>query len=304
MDEYENLGHMIRSPESHDQSRPHVYIPHHPVLRADSLTSRIRVVFNASSLTSNGTSLNDHLLAGPKLQTELPAIILRWRQFRFVYSANIAKMYRQSLIDSRDTNYQRILWHSGSSQTPDSFRLLTVTYGMICAPFLALRVLKRLAEDEGNCFPRAVPVLTNHVYVDDVLFGGHDINELRQIHNQLIALLRCGGFELRKWVSNNSVLLTDIDSADHELACSKSLAPENVKVLGIAWNPSHDNFHFHVNLDDSVPTSKRTILSNIARLYDPLGWVTVIISAKIFMQQLWRCQLEWDDPIPPNISPR
>ncbi|XP_011881282.1 PREDICTED: uncharacterized protein LOC105569429, partial [Vollenhovia emeryi] len=91
MREYEELGHMHRIPEPHDASRPPVYIPHHPVFRSDSVTSHLCVVFNASSKTSNGTSLNDHLLAGPKLQTELPAILLQWRQFRYVYSADIAK---------------------------------------------------------------------------------------------------------------------------------------------------------------------------------------------------------------------
>lgn len=234
MNEYEDLGHMSRAPDLKEPSQISVYIPHHPVFRADSLTTRLKVVFNASSLTSNGTSLNDHLLAGPKLQADLPAILLKWRQFRYVYTADIAKMYRQILVDPRDVDFQRILWQPESSQVPQSFRLLTVTYGMTCAPFLALRVLRRLTEDEGSHYPLAVPVLLNHAYVDDLLFGGHDIAELRHIRNQLIGLLRCGGFQLRKWASNHS-LLTDIDPADHGLACSKSLAPdESVKVLGIA----------------------------------------------------------------------
>lgn len=108
MREYEHLNHMRRAPES-PTSNQRVYIPHHPVIKADSATTRLRVVFNASSVTSNGTSLNEFLHSGPKLQTELPAILLQWRQFHFVYSADIAKMYRQILIDERDIDYQRIL---------------------------------------------------------------------------------------------------------------------------------------------------------------------------------------------------
>jgi len=94
MKKYEELSHMHRVSESSSPSQQRVYIPHHPAFRADSSTTRVRVVFNASSTTSNGKSLNDHLLAGPKLQTELPSVILRWRQFRFIYMADIVKMYR------------------------------------------------------------------------------------------------------------------------------------------------------------------------------------------------------------------
>ena len=108
MREYAALGHMRKASPLSESSQC-VNIPHHPVIRDDSATTHLRVVFNASSLTSNGKSLNDNLLPGPKLQTDLAAVIMRWRQFRYVYSADVAKMYRQILVDPRDTDYQRIL---------------------------------------------------------------------------------------------------------------------------------------------------------------------------------------------------
>lgn len=64
--EYEKLDHMRRAPASFRPSGQRVYIPHHAVIRNSSATTRLRVVFNASSLTTNGTTLNDHLHAGPK----------------------------------------------------------------------------------------------------------------------------------------------------------------------------------------------------------------------------------------------
>ncbi|XP_018394880.1 PREDICTED: uncharacterized protein LOC108773541, partial [Cyphomyrmex costatus] len=125
--EYENLGHMkkVDEPVSASQS---VYIPHHAVIREHSSTTRLRVVFNASQSTSNGSSLNDHLMIGPKLQTDLRSVILRWRQHRYVFTADIAKMYRQIQVDPRDQDYQRILWRSSSSEAVQDYRLLTVTY--------------------------------------------------------------------------------------------------------------------------------------------------------------------------------
>ncbi|XP_076660066.1 uncharacterized protein LOC143363353 [Halictus rubicundus] len=299
--EYEALGHMRRVPISPSTSQC-VYIPHHPVLRADSVTTHLRVVFNASSVTSNGSTLNDHLLPGPKLQLDLSTVILRWRTFRFVYTADIAKMYRQILVDERDVDYQRILWRPISSKDTQAFQLLTVTYGMTCAPFLALRVLQQLIEDDGGQFPLAVPVLRSHIYVDDVLFGGNDLLAIRHSRDQLIQLLQRGHMKLRKWASNSVDFLADIDPEDHGLACSKNLAPDDrVKILGISWNPSRDSFQFKVSLAEPLPSTKRAILSTIAKLYDPLGWVTpAIISAKIFIQGLWRLRIGWDDQIPPQ----
>lgn len=63
--EYETLGHMSRL-NALDRSRS--YIPHRGVIRENSLTTKLRVVFNASHKTSSGSSLNDLLHPGPKLQ--------------------------------------------------------------------------------------------------------------------------------------------------------------------------------------------------------------------------------------------
>lgn len=234
--------------------------------------------------------MNDHLYAGPKLQADLPAVILRWRNFQFVATADIAKMYRQIQVDPRDLNHQKILCQPPYADAPMEFQLLTGTYGMACAPFLALRVIKQLALDEGQKFPLTQIILEDNMYVDDVLLGGDNLAQLRETRDQLIGLLSQGGFMLRKWASNSTQLLDDIDPSDHGLACSKNLATdERVKVLGIGWNPSFDRFQFNVTLDSCVPNSKRAILSAIAKLYDPLGWVTpVTILAKILIQRLWR----------------
>ncbi|XP_070526174.1 uncharacterized protein [Cardiocondyla obscurior] len=303
MSEYAALGHMRLAPSVDPRA---VFIPHHPVFRPDSATSRIRVVFNASSRTSNGSSLNDHLYAGPKLQSDLPTVILRWRIFRFVCTADIAKMYRQILVNESDVDFQRILWQPDPSDEIREFQLLTVTYGTACAPFLALRVLKQLSHEDGRDSPLAQHILNHHIYVDDVLFGADDTEQLVEKRNQLVTLLRRGCFTLRKWASNSPLLLSDIDPEDHGLACSPiPVADEHLKVLGIHWMPFADEFRFRVTVSDTLPRTKRSILSVIAKLYDPIGWVTpTIICAKIIIQRLWKLKISWDDPVPPLIMSR
>jgi len=281
-----------------------VFIPHHPVIRDGSSTTHLRVVFNASSITSSGTSLNDNMLTGPKLQTDLAAVILRWRQFRYVYSADIAKMYRQILVDPRDLDYQRILWCDDETERVREYQLLTVTYGTVSAPFLALRVIRQLVHDEGRAFPLAVQILQDNIYVDDVLFGADDIPLLLQTRDQVCALLNRGQFQLRKWSSNSPRLLDGIPEANHGLACSKTLqTDEQLKILGICWVPSQDAFQFRVSIPGSARRTKRSILSIIARLFDPLGWSTpVTIAAKIFLQKLWQIRVDWDEPIPAHLE--
>ncbi|XP_036143399.1 uncharacterized protein LOC118645797 [Monomorium pharaonis] len=303
MREYIILEHMRKAPPADRTNHQCVYIPHHPVIRKDSVTTRLRVVFNASCATSNGTSLNDHLLTGPKLQKDLPAIVLLWCHFKFVYTADITKMYRQILIDPRDLDYQRILWKGDPSEGPIDYQLLTVTYGMNCAPFLALRVIKCLTDDDGHMFPRAVPILRHQTYVDDVLFGGDNIDSVQESREQLVALLRRRKFELRKWASNSPKLLADIDPSERGLSHSKPIGiDDKIKVLGIAWNPTRDAFQIKISTEDLIPRTKRTILSTVAKLYDPLGWVTpVIVASKIFMQQLWRGRIGWDEQIPDDL---
>ena len=103
MNEYKSLEHMkfMQHIELPLGINP-VFISHNPVIWTDSVTRQLRVVFNASAKTSNNSSLNDHMYTGPALQSDLPTIILNWRSYQFVYIVDIAKMYRQILVNLLD----------------------------------------------------------------------------------------------------------------------------------------------------------------------------------------------------------
>lgn len=229
--EYQALGHMNVVKDTDKSTYFPVYLPHHAVLIATSHTTKLRVVFNASCKTRDGTSLNDKLLTGSKLQSDLAAIILCWRQWRYVYTADIAKMFRQILVDCRDADFQRILWRPTEDSSMEHFRLVTVTYGLAPAPYLAMRVLKQLAHDEGHAFPRAAAVVENSFYVDDTLFGADDLNVLRDTRNQLIDLMNRGGFQLRQWVTNSSELLEDLPVNQHDPIDHLITKDDSLKIL-------------------------------------------------------------------------
>ena len=142
--EYLDLGHMEIVPHA-ELSCPDVYyISHHAILKHDK---KIRVVFNASQKATSGKSLNDFLHVGPKLQTDLLTIITRWRFFKYVFTADIVKMFRQFHVSEPDINWLRILWRFNPEQQIQVYRLLTVTYGTASAPYQAIRCLRQLAQN-------------------------------------------------------------------------------------------------------------------------------------------------------------
>lgn len=301
--EYLKMGHMAPESAFSDNPEQRYFTPHHPVLRPSARTTKLRVVFNASSKTSNGNSLNDCMLVGPKLHQELFDIVLRWRMWKYVCCADIEKMFRQISVAPQDTPYQCILWKPPGSDQVQIFRLTTVTYGTASAPYLSMRVLQQLARDEAERFPNASPVLLRDTFVDDVVFGADTKQQCRVIRDELIGMLKSGGFPLRKWESNTEDLLSDLPVSLRARDPEKEFDDDSSKILGIHWRRRDDVFSFQVDLTRPAKLTKRTVLSTIASLFDPLGWVSPsVIIAKIFMQKLWREQLDWDAILPEDLS--
>ena len=210
-------------------------------------------------------------------------------------------MYRQILVHPSDANLQFILWHRRPDSVPTTFRLRTVTYGTASAPYLALRVLQQLATDEGGRYPRGRRILETQFYVDDVLFGADGVSSALADRDELCALLARGGFVLRKWAANHPSLLPDCATST-TFESSVPCAPEGSdlhSVLGIHWIPQADAFRYVVGPPSTPATTKRTILSVAARLYDPLGWISpAVVVAKILLQDLWMRGSDWDAPLP------
>lgn len=156
IDEYLNLNHMEEITDVKEiEDERCVYLPHHPVIREDRDTTKLRVVFDASCKGNNNISLNDNLLIGPKLQQDLRHILIRWRCHKIAIVSDIVKMYRQVSVCKEDTKYQRILWRPSAEETIKHHRLLTLTFGTAAAPYLAVKSLQQLAKDECKGFPTA-----------------------------------------------------------------------------------------------------------------------------------------------------
>ncbi|XP_077294632.1 uncharacterized protein LOC143917108 [Arctopsyche grandis] len=117
LEEYINLGHMseCEPPEAHEV---HCYLPHHVVVKESSLTTKYRVVFYASAKTTSNISLNNILMVGPSVQSDLLSLLLNFRLHKYVITADIKQMYRQIQIAEKNKNVQlnhNSLWWDGPS---------------------------------------------------------------------------------------------------------------------------------------------------------------------------------------------
>ncbi|UYV81292.1 hypothetical protein LAZ67_20000677 [Cordylochernes scorpioides] len=301
MNEYIRLGHMQASCSL--QTEPKYYIPHHCILKAQP--NKLRVVFDASTKTTTQISLNDLLHVGPKLQNNIFSILLKFRTNSVALVADIKKMYRQIRLHPDDIKYQTILWRDCKDLELQEYNLLTVTYGLACAPYLAIRTLHQIAHEVQVSNPRISKIIREDFYVDDLLTGCPTVEDAKGLMQQLIAVLGSGGFVLRKWVSNETSIIEDLPL----LLRGKGEVMEfnrkesGVNVLGIQWDPSYDTLNISCKSGPADIKSKRQIVSAIARIYDPCGWLSpTTVVLKLLLQELWKLKIGWDEDIPASIQ--
>ncbi|XP_008475864.2 uncharacterized protein LOC103512857 [Diaphorina citri] len=265
MSEMVENGFMVKALNQKDKSG--YFIPHHAVIRPESASTKLRVVYDGSAKTNSGKSLNDILHSGPTLYNELFMILVNFRLFPFVLIGDITKMFLQIKMDPKDWKYQRLLWRNSPDQPLEVFELTVVIFGLRSSPFLAQRTVKQLIHDESKYFPRAEKI-QDSLYMDDCVISFLTEEDGKLFYHDVVNLFKKGGFTFTKWGSNSQNILEDIPVEDQIGVWNHDSL--NCKVLGIHWNGTTDNFEFRVNQKPTQCT-KRSILSSILTMFDPLG---------------------------------
>ena len=246
------------------------YLPHRPVIKEDRVTTKIRIVYDASSKT-NGPSLNDCLHPGPSLTEPLIAMLLRFRCNPVAFIVDIEKAFLNIDIHPEYRDYLRFLWFKDMNNlspsdicdsTFQTYRFCRLPFGLTCSPFLLNAILHRhcdlLPDTEiGDLLKRSL-------HVDDVSSGAQDDSSVFDLFTTFKQHLATGSFNLRKFESNSSGL---------ELLINGDVSQPVTKVLGVQWNKETDK----LNIDLSKLTSsakltptKRQLLQFIASIYDPV----------------------------------
>ena len=131
------------------------------------------------------------------------------------------------------------MWRRSPEEPLKTFELLTVTYGTASAPYLATRCLQQLAEDESKDVSLAPAALTNNIYVDDALCGANATEDALRLQQELIALLKRGGFHLCKFCASQLIMAEAVPPECRELEAHIQLSSnEGIKTLGLLWHPS------------------------------------------------------------------
>lgn len=300
MNEYKSMGHMKCIDNiGNEGATANYYIPHHAVVNASSTTTKVRVVFDASCKTDTDTSLNDLQLVGPTIQSDLFSLLVKFRKNNIVLTADIKKMYRQIKLHEEDKKYHRIFWRANDKDPLKCYELQTVTYGTASAPFLAVRCLFALAEENELQYPREAKIIKEDFYVDDLLTGADTIEEMLDIKETIKTLLQSAGLNLHKWASNHSAVCPELSRET-----SIQIGDKTKRTLGTHWQVDSDSLHYKLDLQETPrPISKRSVLSTTAKIFDPLGILgPIIVIAKIIFQESWQARLAWDDPLPENLQ--
>ncbi|XP_058827982.1 uncharacterized protein LOC131687905 [Topomyia yanbarensis] len=314
MEEYLALGHMSKVDNVSAGSVKRCYLPHHPVVKESSTTTKVRVVFDASCKTSSGVSLNDVLLVGPVIQEDLRSIILRSRTKQIMLVSDVEKMFRQINVSPQDRPLQCILWRATLTDKIDIYEVNTVTNGTKSAPFLDTRTIQQLALDEENHFPLAARALIDDTYMYDVITGADEVDTALKLQTQLDTMMSRGKFRLQKCSNCSSVLE---GMSEDELAIRTSdgieLDPDpTLKPLGLTWMPITDTWKFQSTIPTVHTTTsptKRYVLSVITTLFDPLGLLGAAITSAMISMQLLRTlrnetnnRVGWDQTLPPTVG--
>ncbi|XP_064469845.1 uncharacterized protein LOC135384579 [Ornithodoros turicata] len=290
------------------------YMPHRAVIRNGSTSTRIRVVFDASSHSAGATSLNDHLEKGPKLNSELVAILLRFRMHKIAITADIKKAFLQICIRPSDRDALRFLWFAtpplpGAPLPPiEIWRMTRVPFGTTASPFLLGATLQHHLKSTNGPDEDVANSLANAFYVDDLLTGADNVEEAKRLTERAEAILQKAGMKLDKW-SSNSLELQKIFEQSNNISCNAERRlgeTEDTKVLGVVWDKTHDHLRFsgeHI-LDTMIAakSTKRSVLQTSAKIFDPLGILSpYTIRVEILFQRLWERGLEWDTLLPDDI---
>ena len=258
----------------------------------------MRIVFDSAAKVK-GVSLNDLLETGPNLLNDLTGILLRFRRYKFAVVDDISKKFLQILLNPEDQVFHGILWRKDPQYKPEVYQFKIVIFGDAPLPFLACHVIKRVLEDYSDSNVNVFNALIRNLYMDDLLHSCTSVAEAKDIVKGTCEVLEKGGFRIRNWICNDEEILREM--TEEKKKDVKQLGEDWQKVLGLNWNPMTDTFTFRTS-EDNVSWTKRTVVSHISKFFDPCGFLApFLITGKIFMQDLWRRRLEWEDQLDEDL---
>ena len=298
-----------------DPDSPHTddafYCSFKLVLKPSSTSSPERLTMNASL---GPRPLNVFLYQCPNL---LPPIFNQQVLFRtapIMVLADVSKMFLSVLLDENAHKYTRILYRHPLDPTAPTktYQFRSLCWGTSTAPYCAMRALQQAFLEElkdpkiSPMRKRVCQTAPAHFYVDDISLSFHQVQDAVDYCKELIAVLARYNFTIKKFVSNNADVLRQLPedclATPTASATRQTIVDDSARQLGYEWLPGPDLMVFqqYPNLPKSYVGTKRSLLSTLSSLFDPLGLLgPYILRARQLFQKalLHEPPLAWDDSL-------
>ena len=286
IDDYLKKEYIRVVPTSEPRPDSEWFLPHFPVVRPDRETTKVRIVFDASAKL-NEKSLNTGALSGPKLQSNIFDILVRFREELEALVGDVSQMYHQLVLKPEDRPFHRFLWRNlDVGSPPQVYEFSRFIFGGCYCPFCAQFTWQSHAENHKTQYPLAAEAVRNHCYMDDLMPSVPTIDIAKETRKQLTELGSLAGFHIRKWMSNQGEVLKDIQQKIvHQIDVEENKL-STTKTLGVLWTADKDTFSFKYSLTPAIELTKRNVLKKTATIYDPLGFLApYVVKAKILFSR-------------------
>jgi hypothetical protein len=284
------------------------FLPHRPIFKTESKTTPVRPVFDASCKQGRNPSLNELLHKGPNLIELIPSILIRFRRHRVGVVSDIRKAFQMIGVKEEDRDYLRFLWWDSEGQLMQ-YRHCRVVFGVNSSPFLLGAVLHHHLSEVKEDGKEVARKLRSSIYVDNCVCSFDTFREYEDFRKVAVDLLAQAKMDLRQWESSAGE-----DSGVDRLSSSRcglesgsglSLDEEDstTSVLGLRWDKRSDCLS--IVLPGELPSvvTKRSILSCVAKTFDPLGFICpATLVLKSILQQTFIIKLDWDEEVPDSVK--
>jgi hypothetical protein len=267
------------------------YLAHFPHIKRDSETTKVRIVYDASASGKGKKSLNDVMYQGVNYLKDIVGMLMRFRCHKIAMVSDIEKAFLQVALHPRHRDVTRFLWLKDPKKPTVSgniqiHRFTRVPFGINASPYLLGATIRHhLLRNPGKVSAE----ISNNTYVDNVIVGGNSTRECIGIYKEGKELFRTAGMNLREWISNDPTFNTHIPEAD------RAKGPVT-KVMGMVWDTDKDTIGVRFKEESEGEITKRSILHQVARCFDPMGLFSpILVKGRIELQTLWKEGKDWDD---------
>ena len=290
------------------------FIPWRIVYNPGSTSTPCRMVYDASSRTYGGESLNNILAKGQNKLARIFHILTRFRKKLKAVTGDVSMAYNGLKLVPEHFKYQKYLWIKDLLPVNPAIPMVikTLIYGVRSSggqTIAGFGVLSNYCIENHPEHAAGAQVLRDEAYMDDLLDSEDTLEECHKIAEDITFTLSLAKMGVK--------CFTFSGSPPSELVSMDGI---HVGLLGYLWDPENDVIKLDIkelylgkpkrgklpepvvgDVADALrgKFTRRTVVGKTAGVFDPLGLCTPITAKmKLDLHELCRLKLDWDDPIP------